>query len=215
MFTGLVEGIGHVAGAQRRGEGLRLRINLATLAEGVKVGDSINVSGACQTVVAIDGQVADFDSIPETLRLTTLGRLSVGEQVNLERSLAAGAPIGGHFVTGHVDGTGKVIENRASGGQHLIRVRVSAELARDMVPKGSIAIDGVSLTLVDVSAEEFSVALIPLTLRHTTLGLRKSGDEVNIETDILAKYVRKIISTQAGDSSGITEEKLRQSGLID
>jgi len=217
MFTGLIEEMGRVVAAERRGQGLRLRIDLGPVAEGVKFGHSINVNGVCQTVAAIEGTVADFDCITETLRRTTLAALSVGERVNIERSLAAGAPMGGHFVTGHIDGTGTVVERRESGREFWLRIRVPPALTAEMVPKGSVAVDGVSLTLVEVTTETFTVTLIPVTLRQTTLGSKDPGDLVNIETDILAKYVRKILSSQFGADSatGITQDLLKQYGFMD
>lgn len=217
MFTGLVETIGRVASARRSSDGgLRLTIDLGpTVAEGVKPGDSINISGVCQTVVAVAAGRAEFDCVPETLRKTTLGDLRAGRRVNLERSLHASARIGGHFVTGHVDAAGAVVERRQSGAEHLIRIRVPRPLTAEMVARGSVAVDGVSLTIVEAGDEDFTVALIPLTLRETTLGALAVGDAVNVETDILAKYVGRILGSRAASAEGISIEMLERFGFSD
>ncbi|MBN2584070.1 MAG: riboflavin synthase [Planctomycetes bacterium] len=212
MFTGLVEGIGTVRGASSAAAGKRLQIDLGGVAEGVRPGDSISVSGCCQTVVELRGTVAAFDAVPETLGRTTLGGLAVGDRVNLERSLAVGGRLDGHFVQGHVDGTARLAERREQGGERLWVFEAELSLTEQMVPKGSIAIDGVSLTLVDVDGGRFSVALIPTTLAETTLGERKVGEAVNIETDILGKYVLKALRP---NRSGLTLDKLRDAGFLD
>ncbi len=213
MFTGIIESLGTVRGASSTSAGKRLRIDLGPLAEGVKLGDSINISGCCQTVAALDGTIASFDTIPETLRLTTLGDLSTGDRVNLERSLAVGSRLGGHFVLGHVDATARLAERRDSGPERLWLFDAEPTLVAQMVTKGSIAIDGVSLTLVDAADRRFSVALIPTTLAATTLGSMKVGDRANIETDVLGKYVLKHLA--AGQGGGLTLDRLRAAGFIE
>ncbi|MSR57130.1 MAG: riboflavin synthase [Planctomycetaceae bacterium] len=194
MFTGLVEGLGIVAQVATEGAGIRLSIAPPIdLRDGCALGDSVAINGCCLTVVEIAPSHWVFQAGPETLAKTGLGSLAPGARVNLERSLSVNGRLGGHFVQGHVDGTGRVEQVLASGEWVTIWFGVPAALARQMVPKGSVAVDGVSLTLVDVERERFSVALIPHTLDVTTLGLRQPGDTVNIETDILAKYVEKLL----------------------
>ena len=194
MFTGLVEGCGTVAEIVREGPGVRIVLEAPSgLREGCAVGDSVSINGCCLTVVAIDGGRWSFQAGPETLAKTNLGRVRAGEPVNLERSLPVNGRLGGHFVQGHVDGVGIIDEIRRDGEWVTMWFRVPERLARQMVPKGSVAVDGVSLTLVEVERERFSVALIPHTLQVTTLGNRPAGSAVNIETDILAKYVQKLM----------------------
>lgn len=183
MFTGIVEAMGRVRAARRTRTGARLEIELPFEAGR---GESISVSGVCLTWTG-----AGFDVVPETLSRTTLGRLRGGDQVNLERSLRAGDRLGGHFVTGHVDAVGEVAEVRRARKETKIWIAMPVDLARYVAPKGSIAVDGVSLTVVDVEADRFSVALIPYTLARTTLGRARRGSRVNLEADILARYARK------------------------
>jgi riboflavin synthase len=216
MFTGLVETIGTVVAAERAGAALRLRVDLGRAVEGVRPGDSINLSGACQTVAAIDGHVAAFDSVAETLARTTLGRWQAGTRINIERSLRSGDRLGGHFVAGHVDAAGRVLENREREGGWWLRVDAPADLLPEIAPKGSIAIDGVSLTVVDAAATGVSVAIIPTTLRETTLGDLGPGDLVNLETDLLAKYVRRALAAAPpGEADRRLLEALGRAGFID
>jgi riboflavin synthase len=191
MFTGIVEGLAIVTSVQAEPPGRRLVLRAAGLTPGVAVGDSVALNGCCLTVVAADGETLAFQAGPETLSRTNLGRLEVGSQVNVERSLKIGDRLGGHFVTGHVDGLGTVDARQDEGDWSTFWFRAGPALMRQMVSKGSIAVDGVSLTLVDVEPERFSVQLIPHTLAVTTLGSRRAGDRVNLETDLLAKYVEK------------------------
>jgi len=218
MFTGLVEAIGVVRAVSSTAAGRRLEIDLgAVVGEGVQLGDSISVSGCCQTVAALDGAVASFDAVPETLSRTTLGKLKAGDRVNLERSLAVGGRMGGHFVQGHVDGLARLAERREQGGERVWVFEADKQLLDQMVlmvSKGSIAVDGVSLTLAEVTAGGFSVALIPTTLGETTLGDLKVGQAANIETDILGKYILKALGA-AGAGQGVTLDKLRAAGFLD
>ncbi len=197
MFTGLIETVGRVVSADRTAAGLRLRVDLGPAADGVRPGHSVNLSGACQTVAGLDGAVAAFDTVAETLARTTLGDWSAGTPVNVERSLRPGDRLGGHFVAGHVDATGRVAENRDRAGGWVLRVEPPAALLPEIAPKGCIAVDGVSLTVVEAGPPAFSVALVPTTLRETTLGRLAPGDRVNLETDLLAKYVRRALSAPA------------------
>jgi riboflavin synthase len=189
MFTGLVEALATVVRLEPRPPGLRLWIDAGAIAEEAAVGDSIALNGCCLTVVARQATELAFDAGPETLSRTNLGRLAAGSQVNLERSLALGDRLGGHLVTGHVDAVGTLERRLDQADWATLWFAVPGELTRQMASKGSVAVDGVSLTLVEVASERFSVALIPHTLAVTTLGGLRPGDAVNIETDLLAKYV--------------------------
>lgn len=195
MFTGLVEGLGALIQVAPDGPGVRLVIAPpADLLSGCALGDSVAINGCCLTVIGLAPTTWEFQAGPETLSRTNLGELVPGGKLNLERSLPAMGRLGGHFVQGHVDGLGHVDEVTHDGDWVTMWFRVPPELARQMVSKGSVAVDGVSLTLVEVERERFSVALIPHTLGATTLGLRRPGDAVNIETDLLAKYVQKLLA---------------------
>lgn len=193
MFTGLVEEIGVVR--QIREEAADNAISLAIECKRVRqdaaIGDSISINGCCLTVVKIEGDVLEFQAGEETMSRTNLGGLEVGSKVNLERALKAGDRLGGHYVSGHVDAIGKVQQRNDVDQWAEFWFEVPSELTRQMASKGSVTVDGISLTLVAVEKERFSVALIPHTLKETTLGERKVGDAVNIETDILAKYVQQ------------------------
>jgi riboflavin synthase len=217
MFTGLIETVGTVVRVERRGEALRLAVDLGPAAEGARPGDSINLSGACQTVARIEGTQAEFDAVPETLARTTLSEWRPGRRVNVERSLRPGDRLGGHFVTGHVDAAGRVLENGERDGGWWLRVEASAEVFAEIAPKGSIAVDGVSLTVVEAAPPVFSIAIIPTTLRATTLGNLRPGDAVNLETDLLAKYVRRALAAATGSDAGDARllETLRQAGFLD
>ena len=191
MFSGLVETLGTVVDLSECGVGKRLAIDAREIAQDAQIGDSIANNGCCLTVVAIDGSTLSFEAGPETLQRTSLGNLSVGSRVNLERSLRLGDRMGGHLVTGHVDGLGFLDERIDDEQWATFWFRIPTGMFRQMASKGSITVDGVSLTLVDVQPEKFSVALIPHTLQVTTLGGLKAGDPVNLETDLLAKYVQQ------------------------
>ena len=192
MFTGLVECLGTVTALTSVGAGRELVV-AAPFAEELAVGDSVAVNGCCLTVVESDAETCRFQAGPETLSKTVLGGLVRGDRVNLERSLRASSFLGGHIVQGHVDGVGVLDRRVLEGEWETLWFRCPAALTAQMVPKGSVAVDGVSLTLVEVGPESFSVALIPHTLAVTTLGLKCAGAAVNLETDVLAKYVQKAI----------------------
>ena len=203
MFTGLVEGKGIVRTLRKEPAGLRLTITPQAECFPVSelaIGDSVAICGCCLTVVEISDDGLDFEAGEETLSKTNLGRLADGDVVNLERSLSVGARLGGHFVQGHVDGIATVDQIDRNDEWVDMWFNVSSEMTRMMVPKGSVAVDGVSLTLVNVEESRFSVALIPHTLQATTLGVRQPGDEVNIELDILGKYVAKLVGQLPGQS---------------
>jgi riboflavin synthase len=209
MFTGLVETPGTVHRIQPAGHGRRLSLSAPSLTEGTQIGDSVAVNGACLTVVEIAGDTLAFEAGPETLAKTNLGELKAGDRVNLERSLRLGDRLGGHLVQGHVDGIGHIAERRREGEWEVVWFACPSALAEQMVPKGSVTVDGISLTLVDVSSDRFSVALIPHTLAVTTLGFKGPGDSVNLETDILAKYVWKCLR-----GGGVTPDTLKQAGFL-
>ena len=191
MFTGVVEGIARVKSISksRKGANSVIRVTLGKLGRGLKIGDSVCVSGACLTVTKLSKGEADFELVAETIHRTSFGSLKAGDFVNIERSLRVGDRLEGHFVLGHVDGTGTVDEIIQLPAETKLWIKLDNSLAKSVVPKGSIAIDGVSLTLVDVEGSRISVSLIPHTLTVTTLGERSLGDRVNIEADILGKYV--------------------------
>lgn len=194
MFTGLVEGQGTIRSMIPEGDAVRLDVELPqALTDGLAIGDSVAINGCCLTVVELAGSVAGFQAGTETLAKTNLGKLTDGDTVNLERSLPVNGRLGGHFVQGHVDGVGEVLKIDRDGDWVHMWFRLPAPLARLLVPKGSVAVDGISLTVVDVDGDCFSVALIPHTLEVTTLGIRQVGDAVNIETDILGKYVDRLL----------------------
>lgn len=194
MFTGLVEFVGEVNAVGDDGHGGKvLAIAQKELAPHLSNGESIAVNGACLTVVERHDFTFHFQVGPETLLKTNLGQLHVGERVNLERSLRVGDRLGGHFVQGHIDGVGRIVERIDPGEWKMVRISCPAELTRLMVAKGSIAVDGVSLTLVEIGADSFQVMLIPHTLANTSLGVKKVGAPVNLEADMLAKHVQKLL----------------------
>jgi len=193
MFTGLVEALGRVERVTEEGSGRRLTIAWPGLPEPLALGESVAVNGCCLTVVAAEGERFDVQAGPETLLRTNLGGTVAGDRVNLERSLRVGDRLGGHFVQGHVDATAALRERRTDGDWEFLAFALDPEWTPLMVPKGSVAVDGVSLTLVDVGPDGFSVMLIPHTLAVTTLGGLAPGDRVNIEADMLAKHVRKLL----------------------
>jgi len=201
MFTGLVETCGRVVEVVPEGPGARLRVEAGVAAEGATLGDSVCVGGCCLSVVRLEGPRLEFEMGPETLARTTLGALKAGDPVNLERSLRLSDRIGGHLVTGHVDGVGRLAARDQDGEWITCWFATPPALLAQMAPKGSVAVDGVSLTVVDVTSTAFSVALIPHTLAVTTLGALAVGAEVNLETDLVAKYVTRWLETRAGGAT--------------
>lgn len=196
MFSGIVEALGTVAEIRSEPPGCTLVIREPKIAAQTKVADSVSVNGCCLTVVAADAETMSFQAGPETLARTNLGDLKPGGVVNLERALSVGDRLGGHFVTGHIDATGTLQSRDDHGDWSFFKFRISDKVARQMASKGSIAVDGVSLTIVDSEREYFSVALIPFTLAVTTLGPLRVGDKVNLETDVLAKYVERLVEAK-------------------
>ena len=196
MFSGIIEALGRIAAIVSEPPGCRLVVEESSIADTVKVADSVAVNGCCLTVVEKNGTTFTFQAGPETLARTNLGQLVKGSRVNLERALVLGNRLGGHFVSGHIDGQSELARIDNHGDWQDYFFAVPPELAAQMASKGSVAVDGVSLTLVRCERNMFSVALIPYTLRVTTLGQCKLGDKVNIETDILAKYVQRLIDAK-------------------
>jgi len=193
LFTGLIQDVGKIQSVNRRSGGISLTISTQLDLSAAKIGDSISVEGVCLTVVKLSGHTFTAEVSPETLRRTTLATARERQSVNLETALKMSDPMGGHFVAGHVDGTGEIIETVPEGNSIRYRFRVPREIGRFLIEKGSIAVDGISLTVMGCHDQEFSVSVIPLTTRATTLGLKKAGDRVNLENDLIAKYVEKFV----------------------
>ena len=193
MFTGIVEELGTVAGVEDQGDAIRLTVRAATVLDDAGLGDSISVNGCCLTVATRTDDTWTADVMQETLDKTGLAGVRPGDRVNLERAVTAVKRLGGHIVQGHVDGVGEVLSRTPSEHWEVVEIALPAPLARYVVAKGSIAVDGVSLTVVDVADDRFTVSLIPETLARTTLGARRPGDRVNLEVDVLAKYVERLL----------------------
>ncbi|OHD81580.1 MAG: riboflavin synthase subunit alpha [Spirochaetes bacterium RIFOXYC1_FULL_54_7] len=194
MFTGIIEELGTVRSAQIRGKTARICINAKTVLDSTKIGDSIAVNGACQTVVAMDHDSFCMDALAETLKKTTLGSLHAGDQVHLERALTLSTRLGGHLVQGHINARASVRALRREGDNLYLAVAIPEGQERYLVAEGSVALDGVSLTICALRADEFEVNLVPQTCASTTLGARRPGDFVNLETDIIGKYVERLVS---------------------
>ena len=209
MFTGLVEEKGTITAIEQLGDSVRLTIRGPLVTSDAQHGDSISVSGCCLTVMAQDAGTFAADVMQESLDKTSLGDLAVGDEVNLERATKAGARLGGHIVQGHVDGTGTILDRTPSEHWEIVRIALPPELARYLVAKGSVTVDGASLTVVEVVDGQdsgtgdpwFSVSLIPTTLSDTTLGDKSPGDRVNLEVDILAKYVERLLGAQRKETA--------------
>ena len=192
MFTGLIEEIGQIAGMDKRAGPLRLFVSAHLVMVDMKIGDSVSIDGACQTVVEHDDSSFAVESVEETLRRTTFGTYQVGRSVNLERSLALGDRLGGHLVSGHVDGVGQISRVEKRNDSWVFTFGVPGELARYIAAKGSIAVDGISLTVVDVGPKAFTVSVIPHTFKSTTIGQKQAGDSVNLEVDLMARYAERL-----------------------
>ena len=212
MFTGLIQEVGEVAGVRPRANGRDLVVRAPGMASDLTIGESVAANGVCLTVEACDGSTFSAHAGEETLARSTLSGARVGWRLNLERALLPGQRLGGHFVQGHVDGMGAVKAVRASGTTTWLEIDAPPELSRYTAPKGSIAIDGISLTIVECRGATFSVAIIPHTLAETNLGERRPGDRVNLETDVLAKYVERLLAARE-DRPGLTEDFLREHGF--
>ncbi|GAW49516.1 MULTISPECIES: riboflavin synthase [unclassified Nocardioides] len=193
MFTGIVEELGTVAAIEDQGDAIRLTIRASTVLEDAGLGDSISVNGCCLTVTEHDGVTWTADVMQETLDKTSLYGVQPGDRVNLERAVTAHTRLGGHIVQGHVDGVGTIVSRTPSEHWEVVEISLPTALSRYLVDKGSITVDGVSLTVVEAKDESFTVSLIPETLARTTLGSRRPGDRVNLEVDVIAKYVEKLL----------------------
>ncbi|MFB7866700.1 MULTISPECIES: riboflavin synthase [unclassified Streptomyces] len=200
MFTGIVEELGEVVAVEQLADASRFRLRGPVVTEGAQHGDSIAVNGVCLTVVEFGDGEFTADVMAETLKRSSLGALEVGSRVNLERPMAVGGRLGGHIVQGHVDGTGTILEREPSEHWEIVKVGLPAPLARYVVEKGSITVDGVSLTVVEVGDDWFTISLIPTTLALTTLGLKQSGAPVNLEVDVIAKYVERLLGPNAQEN---------------
>lgn len=192
MFTGLVEALGTVTALESKGEQARLTLDLPFAAE-LALGDSVAINGCCLTVAEFSDRGTAFDLLAQTLRVTSLGGLAAGSTVNLERAMSVGDRFGGHFVQGHVDGTGRITRLEASGQDHIVGVSLPPEIHRLCIDKGSLTVDGISLTIAELTADEAVFWITPHTLEHTHLHLAESGQAVNLEVDMLAKYVDKLL----------------------
>ncbi|MFF1380837.1 riboflavin synthase [Streptomyces sp. NPDC058308] len=201
MFTGIVEELGEITAVENLPDASRFRLRGPLVTEGAKHGDSIAVNGVCLTVVEHEGEEFTADVMAETLNRSSLGALVVGSRVNLERPTSVGARLGGHIVQGHVDSVGTVVERKPSDNWEIVKISLPAGLSRYVVEKGSITVDGVSLTVVDAGPDYFTISLIPTTLALTTLGIKQPGDPVNLEVDIIAKYVERLLGDRALPSS--------------
>jgi riboflavin synthase len=210
MFTGLITETGSVVQLRLKRPGASLIADAASLARDAVVGDSVAVNGACLTVVSVEGSRLTFDLSDETMQSTTLGFAKPGDRVNLEPSLRADGKLGGHFVTGHVDGVGTIRAKTPVGDAVKIVIEAPPEVTVFLVGKGSVAVDGISLTVVDVSGDSFSVVIIPHTAKATTIGLKGSGERVNLEADIIGKYVARFVSGRVAERTG-GDERLLQS----
>ncbi len=213
MFTGIIEKICSIRSIRRSNDSMIISVNLGEIAQESRIGDSIAINGVCLTVSKIDGEFADFDVSGETILKTSLKKLQISSKVNIERAMSPTARFGGHFVLGHVDGTAKIEKIEKKGEFADIKFSAGSELICFMVEKGSAAIDGISLTIWDLDKNSFHVAVIPQTLNNTTLGIAKTGELVNIETDIIIKAVKKQIDNILPQMGGLTAEKLRGLGF--
>lgn len=215
MFTGLIEDVGRVVKLIKTGSAARLDVATGFPLDEIKLGDSIAVNGVCLTVVEKGPKQLSFDISPETIECTTFSRTKPGQPVNLERALRLGDRLGGHIVSGHVDCVATIVEHREVSSNHVFSFRLPDRFSRYVIEKGSITIEGISLTVNGVSDDVFSVNIIPHTVGHTTLHYKKPGDDVNIETDIIGKYIERLMTGQKdGRDSGVTMELLAKSGFL-
>lgn len=220
MFTGIIEGLGTIKEIQPAGQGKQLILDADFVLDETKVGDSIAVNGVCLTVVALENRRFYVDVSPETLSKTTLGKAKVGSRVNLERALRLSDRIGGHLVTGHVDDLGSIKQKKSVGNSIIVSIGVPESITRYMIKKGSVAVDGISLTINHVRRDRFDVSIIPHTAKMTTIDLCKIGDLVNIETDMIGKYVERFVleikSTNKEDDTGhsVNMQLLAKTGFI-
>jgi riboflavin synthase len=222
MFTGIIEGFGKIGGVRSTGRGQRLTIEADFSLDQTKIGDSIAVNGACLTAVEINGRRFEADVSPETLQVTTFDKIKVGDLVNLERSLRLSDRIDGHLVAGHIDGTGVIKQREPLGNAIIVTIDAAESLARYMIVKGSVAVDGISMTINGCDSGSFSVSVIPHTAKLTTMGYKGRGDPVNIEVDLIGKYVERFVKggmpetkNPAAKQSALDRDYLIKTGFID
>ncbi|MFD0943647.1 riboflavin synthase [Savagea faecisuis] len=216
MFTGIIEEIGAIRAIQPSSAGMKLTITGEKVLQDAKIGDSIAVNGVCLTVETLGANAFTADVMHETMKATTLGSLSTQSAVNLERALAAGDRFGGHFVSGHVDTVGQIVKTRRKDNARYVEIDIPEPFRRYLIQKGSVAVDGTSLTLFGVTERGFIISLIPTTERDTVLGAKDVGDPVNIECDMFAKYIDELLTAreQTTQSSGVTMDVLMQNGFV-
>jgi riboflavin synthase len=215
MFTGIVETVGRVTVFQKRGDFHLLGVESDLPVEEISIGDSVDIDGCCQTVVRKEGRVLFFEVSPETLSRTTARDLRRGDRVNLERALRLGDRLGGHMVLGHVDGVGTILDASSKGDFKVCRLALPQGLGRYMVEKGSVAVDGISLTVNEAAGDEISVGLIPHTLDRTVLAAKGPGDRVNVEADMIGKYVERLLRPEGRKETGLDREFLARHGFLD
>ena len=213
MFTGIVEEVGQVYSYSNLGDKARMVIRAKRVLEGIRPGDSVNIEGVCQTVIDTGPETFAVDTLAESLKKTTLGKLKPGSPVNLERALRADSRMGGHFVQGHVSCTVLIRELRTTGNNVYLAVEIPEDQLRYCVPEGSIALDGISLTIANISGNVATQNIIPVTLKATSLGSRQAGDYMNLETDIIGRYVERLLSP-AANARGLSFERLRELGYF-
>ncbi len=216
MFTGIVEELGLVKLLSVRVGTAQLQMYAQTVLTDVKLGDSLSVNGVCLTVVSFSAREFAVDVMPETLRRSNLMELKPGDSVNLERALTLGGRLGGHLVSGHVDGVGRIAERRLEGNTVLFRFSAPSEVLRYIISKGSVAVDGISLTVADTGLDWFSVSVIPHTVSHTTLGRKREGEKVNLENDLIGKYVERLLFAQRDEKQkeDISVDFLMKTGFL-
>ena len=213
MFTGIIEEIGKVKAIAKESQGIVLTVSAKKILEDIKVGDSVCTNGICLTVVAFDGGSYTADVMPETMLRTNFKDLKINDKVNLERALPANGRLGGHIVSGHIDGTGTITRLYRDGNAVRIRFSASSEILEGIVPKGSIAIDGISLTVTDVTGSDFGVSVVGHTQEETTLTSKKVGDTVNLENDIVGKYIKRFVQGESHESKGLSLDFLTSNGF--
>ena len=222
MFTGIIEGLGSIVGMRGSGQGKRLTVAADFPLEGTRIGDSIAVNGACLTAVILQGRRFEVDVSPETVNRTIFGQATIGDRVNLERALRLSDRLDGHLVSGHIDGMGRIINRQTQSNAIIVTIGVPRGLLRYMIPKGSVAVDGVSLTINSLGSDSFDVSIIPHTAALTTVGIKAVGESVNIETDMIGKYVERFVmmppaaagGDDSGSSPGIDREFLARNGFL-
>jgi riboflavin synthase len=221
MFTGIIEGLGTITSVRPARQGKHLTVQADFVLSGTRIGDSVAVSGACLTAVVVDGKRFEVDVAPETVLKTTLGQAKPGERVNLERALRLSDRLDGHLVSGHIDGMGAIQQKKQAGNAIMVTIRVDRALTRYMVEKGSVAVDGISLTINAVGTDFFTVSIIPHTADQTTVGLKPVGAPVNIETDMIGKYVERFVlknqdadGAASGGKASLDLQLLQKSGFI-